>query len=100
MKYKIRKNDRVIVIAGREKGKVGIVKQVITATNRVLVEGLNKVVCFNKRTREGMKEKEMPMHISNVSHIDPVDNKATRVKVVMNGDVKQFVSVRSGKVVR
>ena len=99
-KYKVRKSDKVIVLAGREKGKTGTIKEVITAKDRVIIEGLNKVVCFNKQTREGMTTKEASIHISNVAHVDPKDGKATRVRFHMNGDVKQLVAKRSGKVIR
>lgn len=99
-KFKVKKNDRVYVLAGKEKGKIGVIKQVLVDAERVIVEGLNKVVCFNKQTREGMSEKEASIHISNVAHVDPVSKKPTRVKVFVNGDVKQLVSKKSGKVIR
>lgn len=99
-KYKVRKSDKVVVLAGKDKGKTGVIKHVITDKDRVIVEGLQKVVCFNKSTREGMTTKEASIHISNVAHVDPKDGKATRVRVHMNGDVKQLVSKRSGKVIR
>lgn len=100
MKFKVRKNDRVYVLTGKEKGKTGTVKKVLTETQRVIVEGLNKVVCFNKQTREGMTQKEASIHISNVAHVDPASKKPTRVKVVVNGDVKQLVAKKSGKIIR
>ena len=100
MKRKIKRDDRVIVIAGKEKGKIGIVKKFFVKTNKVTVEGLNKVVCFNKKTKEGITRREAPMHISNVSHIDPVDEKAVRVKVVVESGIKKLISKRSNKEVR
>ena len=100
MKYKIRKDDKVIIISGKEKGKTGVVKKVFVEAGRVLVEGLNKVVCFNKKTKTGMSTKEAPIHISNVSHIDPVDGRPTRVKVLVEDGVKSIVSKRSGRKVR
>lgn len=99
-KYKIKKNDKVFILAGKEKGKSGVVREIITKNDRAIVEGLNKVVCFNKNTKEGMSTKEASIHISNLSHIDPVQNVPTRVKVVINGDVKQIVAKKSGKVIR
>jgi large subunit ribosomal protein L24 len=99
-KYKIKKNDRVLVIAGKEKGKVGVVKQMLIEQSKVIIEGLNKVVCFNKETKEGMTSKETGIHISNVSHIDPSTGKPTRVKVVYNGDVKNLVAKKSGTIIR
>ncbi len=99
-KFKVKKSDRVYILAGKEKGKTGVIKKVLVEANRVIVEGLNQVVCFNKKTREGMTTKEASIHISNVAHVDPVSSKPTRVKVVMNGDVKQIVAKKSGKVIR
>lgn len=99
-KFKIKKSDKVIVISGKEKGNVGIVRQVLVEKNRVIVEGLNKVIDFNKRERTGISEKEASIHISNVAHLDPVDQKATKVAIRINGDTKQIISKRSGKVIR
>ncbi len=100
IKYKIKRNDKVMIIAGKEKGKVGIVKQLLPVKNRVLVEGLNKVIDFNKATRTGLSEKEASIHISNVSHVDPVSGESTRTKIVINGDTKHLVSKKSHKVIR
>lgn len=99
-KYKVKTNDKVIILAGKDKGKIGIIKKMVTDKDRVIVEGINKVIDFNKRERTGISEKEASLHISNVSHVDPVDSKPTRVKVVMNGNLKQIVSKRSGKIIR
>jgi len=99
-KFKVKKNDKVYVLAGKEKGKTGIIKKVLVEAERVIVEGLNKVVSFNKQTREGITTKEASIHISNVAHVDPASKKPTRVKVLVNGDVKQLVAKKSGKVIR
>lgn len=100
IKYKIKKNDHVCVIAGKEKGKTGVVKEMLISKGRVIIEGLNKVVCFNKQTKEGMTTKEASIHLSNVSHIDPVSGKPTRVKVVYNKDEKNLVAKKSGEIIR
>jgi large subunit ribosomal protein L24 len=79
---KIRKGDEVIVIAGRDRGKKGSVLRVIPTEDRVLVQGINMV---KRHTRQSMKqqggivEKELPIHISNISLVDPKSGKATRV---------------------
>lgn len=99
-KYKIKKNDKVFILTGKEKGKTGVVKEIITKNDRAIIEGLNKVICFNKKTKEGMTTKEASIHISNLAHIDPVQNVPTRVKIVISGDVKQIVAKKSNKVIR
>jgi large subunit ribosomal protein L24 len=79
---KIRKGDEVMVIAGRDRGKKGSVLRVIPTEDRVLVQGVNMV---KRHTRQSMKqqggivEKETPIHISNISLVDPKSGKATRV---------------------
>jgi large subunit ribosomal protein L24 len=79
---KIRKGDEVIVISGRDRGKKGSVLRVIPTEDRVLVQGVNMV---KRHTRQSMKqqggivEKEKPIHISNISLVDPKSGKATRV---------------------
>jgi large subunit ribosomal protein L24 len=99
-KYKIKKNDTVVVLAGKEKGKTGVVREILTKNDRAIVGGLNMAVCFNKRERTGMSQKESSIHISNLSHADPVDGKATRVKMVIENGVKSMVSKRSNKIIR
>jgi|SRR5687768_7092079 large subunit ribosomal protein L24 len=79
---KIRKGDEVMVISGRDRGKKGSVLRVIPTEDRVLVQGVNMV---KRHTRQSMKqqggivEKETPIHISNISLVDPKSGKATRV---------------------
>jgi large subunit ribosomal protein L24 len=77
----VRKNDRVIVIAGKEKGKVGRVLRVLLDSNRVSIEGLNKVKRHTKPDQQnqqgGIVEKEAPIHASNVALVEK-DGKPTR----------------------
>jgi len=105
VKFKVKKSDKVMVLAGKDKGKIGVIKRMIINREnfdktRVIVEDVNKVIDFNKRERTGISEKEASIHISNVAHVDPVDSEPTRVKVVLNGNLKQIVSKRSGKIIR
>lgn len=83
MKMKIKKNDTVIVIAGKDKGKTGMVKAVFPKENRVLVVGVNRVMKHTKPSQldpqGGRKLIEAPIHVSNVAHVDPKDNKPTRI---------------------
>ena len=102
-KFKIRKGDRVIVITGREKGKTGEVLRVLRKDERVLVQGVNMVRRHQKPSAAnpgGVQEKEAPLHISNVSMIDPKTDKPTRVGYkVLEGDRKVRVARRSGEVI-
>lgn len=103
-KMKIKKNDNVIVIAGKDKGKTGIVKSVSPKENRVVVVGVNRVTRHTKPSQTnpqgGRILKEAPIHASNVALIDPKDKKATRVgyKVEKSG-AKVRVARRSGEVI-
>jgi large subunit ribosomal protein L24 len=79
---KIRKGDEVIVISGRDRGKKGSVLRVIPTEDRVLVQGVNMVKRHTRqsmRQQGGIVEKETPIHISNISLVDPKSGKATRV---------------------
>ncbi len=102
-KFKIRKGDSVIVRTGRDKGKRGDVLKVIPAESRVIVQGVNMVKRHTKPSQAGpggIVEKEAPIHISNVAHVDPKDDKATRVGFkVLDNDRKVRFAKRSGEVV-
>ena len=81
-KLKIRKGDRVKVIAGRSKGKVGDVLRVLPSDERVVVSGVNMIKRHTKpgRTGEGgIIEREAAIHISNVAMLDPKSDKPTKV---------------------
>ena len=98
-KFKIKTGDTVIVIAGKDKGKTGNVSSVIKASDRVVVEGVNMVKRHKKATQESpgkIEEKEAPIHISNVAHLDPENGKSTRVKYEFKDGVKRRLSVSSG----
>ena len=102
-KLKIKKGDNVVVITGRDKGKTGEVLRVFPAEARLLVQGINTA---KRHTRPrmgepgGIIEKELPIHISNVAHVDPQSAKPTRVgyKILDDGR-KVRVARRSGEVI-
>ncbi|HKJ21544.1 MAG TPA: 50S ribosomal protein L24 [Gammaproteobacteria bacterium] len=82
--HKIRKDDDVIVITGKDKGKRGNVTRVIPEDDKVLVENVNVVKRHtkgnpNKNVQGGIIEKEAPLHISNVAIFNPVTKKPDRV---------------------
>jgi large subunit ribosomal protein L24 len=81
-KLKIRKGDRVKVIAGRSKGKVGDVLRVLAADQRVVVSGVNVIKRHTKPSRAesgGIIEREAAIHVSNVALMDPKENKPTKI---------------------
>jgi len=82
---KLKVNDTVVVLAGKDKGKQGKVKNINWKTNRVVVEGVNMVKKAMKPTQQnpqgGLVDIEKAIHVSNVSVADPKSGKATRVKV-------------------
>ena len=80
----IRKNDQVIVRAGKDRGKKGRVLMVLAAKNRVVVEGVNVIKRHTrpnpqKNIKGGIVEREAPIHASNVMLIDPEEGKGTRI---------------------
>ena len=103
-KRKIRKDDEVIVLTGRDKGKRGAVLRIITKTDRVLVEGVNVTKRHVKPTQAepqgGIVEREAPVHISNVALIDPESDRPTRVRYKNLEDGRKVrVAARSGEVI-
>ena len=103
MKLKIKKGDKVIVITGKDKGKIGEVTKVLVQENKVIVSGINMAKRHTKPSQEsagGIISKEMPIQISNVAYVDPKTNKPTRlgIKVDKNGRKVRFAK-KSGEVV-
>ena len=102
-KLKIKKNDRVIVLAGKDKGKTGEVTAVYPKESRVVVSGVNMMARHTKPSQAnpqgGIVRKEASIHISNVAHLDPKDNKAVRVGFKMVKDRKVRFARRSGEII-
>ena len=103
-KRKIRKDDEVIVLTGRDKGKRGAVLRVVTKTDRVLVDGVNVTKRHVKPTQAdpqgGIVQREAPIHISNVALIDPESDRPTRVRYKRLADGRKVrVAARSGEVI-
>jgi len=100
-KFKVKKGDEVIVIAGKDKGKKGAILQILTEKDRVLVVGVNKVKRHTKPGRDGaggIIEKEASLHISNVMLVDKKSGKGTRVGYKIDKDgTKSRVAKRSGE---
>ena len=104
MALRVRTDDEVMVISGKDRGKTGRVIEVDPAKERVYVEGLN-IVKRHQRPRPGTTEaggvieKPGPIHISNVALIDPKDGKPTRTRVEVRDGKRVRVAVRSGEVI-
>ncbi|WP_416355761.1 50S ribosomal protein L24 [Aureimonas phyllosphaerae] len=101
---KIKKGDNVVVLAGKDKGRLGKVLQVMPKEDRAVVSGVNMVKRHQKQSASqeaGIVSKEAPIHLSNLSVADPKDGKPTRVgfKVVGEGENAKKVRVakRSGE---
>lgn len=102
-KLKIKSGDNVIVTAGDHKGSEGKVMRVLTEKNKAIVEGVNLVSKHEKPNTKnpqgGIVKKEAPIHISNLSLIDPKSKKGTRVGYKMQGDKKVRFSKKSNEVI-
>jgi large subunit ribosomal protein L24 len=104
LKTPVRKNDEVIVTAGKDRGKRGRVLQVLPEKNRVLVEGVNMIKRHTRANPQrnikgGIVEREAAIHASNVMPIDPDSGKATRVgRKVLDDGRRVRVSRRTGGV--
>ncbi|MBU6299008.1 MAG: 50S ribosomal protein L24 [Alphaproteobacteria bacterium] len=103
MSAKIKKGDRVIVTTGRDKGKKGEVIKVFPKEDRALVSGVNTVKRHQKQTQRqqgGIVSKELPVHLSNLAHVDPKSGQATRVGWKILGDGRRVrVAKKSGEVI-
>lgn len=102
-KLKVKKGDRVIVLAGKDKGKRGEVLRALPKENRVVVQGINMIKRHQRATQGvegGIIEREAPIHVSNVAHIDPKTDGATRIgfKVLDDGRKVRFAR-KSGEVI-
>jgi large subunit ribosomal protein L24 len=103
MAAKIKKGDKVVVLAGRDKGKTGEVLQVLPKDARAVVRGVNLVKKHTKQSAQsegGIISKEATIDLSNIAVADPKDGKATRVgfKVLDDGRKVRFAK-RSGDLI-
>lgn len=103
MAWKIKKGDRVIVLTGRDKGKKGEVLKVLRGEGRVVVQGVNMVKRHTRQTAKtsgGIVEQEAAIHASNIAHVDPKDDRATRVGFkIIEGERKVRFAKRSGEII-
>ncbi len=102
-KFKIKKGDKVKVIAGSQKGKTGTVVQIITSANRAIVEGVNMVKKHMKPANNnpgGIVDMEAPIHISNLALLDPKTQTPTRVGYKFENGQKLRYSKKSGQIIK
>ena len=100
MAAKIRKGDKVIVLAGRDKGRSGEVVEVRPDEERALVRGINMVKRHQRQSAQqegGIISKESPVHLSNLAVADPKDGKPTRVGFKFVGQGQDRKKVRFAK---
>jgi len=104
MVAKIKKGDRVIVITGRDKGKKGEVLKVFPKEGRAVVSGVNTMKRHTKQSQQnpqgGIVNKDVPIQLSNLAHVDPKSGEATRIgwKVLGDGRRVRFAK-KSGEVI-
>ena len=100
----VKSKDTVIVITGKDKGKKGNVQKVLVEDQRVIVEGINMVSKSTKPSAKnpqgGIVKQEAPIHVSNVSLIDPKSGKATRVSIKHEGKNVVRIAKKSGEEIK
>ena len=102
MAAKIKKGDKVVVLAGRDRGREGEVLKVDPKADRVTVQGINMIKRHQKPSQTsagGIITREAPIHVSNVAIADPKDGKPTRVGFEVRDGKKVRVAKRSGEVI-
>lgn len=99
---KLKKGDKVIVIAGKSRGQMGTIMRAMPAQNMVLLEGVNLVKRHRKPTRQSGKgqivDMPVPLHASNVQLVDPKSGKPTRIRIQRGKEGERTrVAVKSGQ---
>ncbi len=102
-KHRIKKGDKVIVLAGRDRGREGEVLKMLPDEDRAIVNGINMVRRHTRPSPQdpgGIVDKELPIHVSNLAVADPKDGKATKVGFKRLEDGRKVrVARRSGEVI-
>jgi len=101
MAAKLRKGDKVVVLAGKDKGKQGEISTVMPKNNKAVVEGVNVAIRHQRQTQTsqgGRQPKAMPIDLSNLALMDK-NGKATRVGFRMEGDKKVRFAKTTGEAI-
>ncbi len=99
-KFKLKKGDEVIVTAGKDKGKTGKIIKMLPKINKAIVSEVNKIKKNQKPDNNqpgGIIEKEMPIHISNISFYDSKSSKGIKIGFKITGDKKIRINRLSNK---
>ena len=103
MVARLKKGDTVAVISGKDKGKTGEIVRLLKAQGRAIVQGVNlakRHAAASQAGPGGIVDKEISIHLSNLSHVDPGDKKPTRVGIKTLDDGKRVrYAKRSGEVI-
>jgi large subunit ribosomal protein L24 len=102
---KLKKGDKVVVIAGKSRGQAGTIVRVLAERNMVVLDKMNLVKRHRKPTAQARKgqivDKPMPIHASNVMFADPKDGTPTRIRIVRDADgARSRVAVKSGQEIK
>jgi len=101
MAAKLKKGDKVVVLAGKDKGKEGTISSIAPKANKAVVDGLNIAIRATRQSQEsqgGRIPKAMPIDLSNLALLD-ANGKATRVGFKMDGDTKVRFAKTTGDVI-
>ncbi|WP_341763943.1 50S ribosomal protein L24 [Candidatus Tisiphia endosymbiont of Beris chalybata] len=103
IKLKVRKGDAVVVITGKNKGKKGTILKILPKENKAIVSGVNIVRRHTKPTQAsegGIIAKELPIHISNIAHVDPKTGSSTKIGFsILEDGTKVRIAKKSGEVI-
>ena len=98
MAAKLKKGDKVVVLAGKDKGKTGEITSVDPTAGKAVVDGLNIAIRHTRQTQGGRQPKAMPIELSNLAYVD-ANGKPTRVGFKMDGDKKVRFAKTTGDVI-
>ena len=102
MAAKLKKGDKVVVIAGKDKGRNGEITRVLPADGKAVVSGVNVAIRHTKQSAQGQGgriAKELPIQLSNLALVDPKTGEATRVGFRFEGDKKVRYAKKSGETI-
>ncbi len=102
MAAKLRKGDKVIVLAGKDKGKEGEIAKMLPQKGKAIVSGVNVAIRHTRQSQDsqgGRVPTELPLDLSNLALVDPKEGGPTRVGFKMDGDKKVRFAKKSGEVI-
>lgn len=101
---KLKKGDKVVVIAGKDRGTSGAIVRVLPKENRIVIDGVNIVKKHSRATAQNRKgqivEKPMSIHASNVMLADPKGGKPTRIRIVRKDGKRGRIAAKSGQEIK